>query len=133
MLAILKWMFGWSGKCGSRLVVLNSWILHGEIWSGKQQAEGSEWRSLDDLLSLFNGANLVLEFYFLCSQNWSYNTVWVRIMDLNVVFSGESFHLSVASTLGTPIKIDMNSLNVVRGRFTRICIEISLNQPVVDI
>jgi hypothetical protein len=54
-------------------------------------------------------------------------------MDLNVVFSGESFHLSVASTLGTPIKIDMNSLNVVRGRFTRICIEISLNQPVVDI
>ncbi|KAJ6856835.1 hypothetical protein NC651_038503 [Populus alba x Populus x berolinensis] len=59
-------------------------------------------------------------------------SVWVRITDLNVVFNGESFHLSVASTLGTPIKIDMNSLNVVRGRFTRICIEISLNQPVVD-
>ena len=131
MLAILKWMFGWSGKCGSRLVVLNSWILHGEIWSGKQQAEGSEgpW---------------MIFYHYLMVRTWSSNfissaakidrtTVWVRIMDLNVVFSGESFHLSVASTLGTPIKIDMNSLNVVRGRFTRICIEISLNQPVVDI
>ena len=68
--------------------------------------------SLDDLRSLFNGANLVLEFCFSAAKI-DPTSVWVRITGLNVVFNGESFHLSMASTLGTPIKIDMNSLNVV--------------------
>ncbi|KAL9404358.1 hypothetical protein Peur_001330 [Populus x canadensis] len=61
----------------------------------------------------------------------NHTMVWVRIPSLNLVFYDENFLLIVASTLGTPIKVDMNTLNVERERFARICIEIDLNQPVV--
>jgi hypothetical protein len=58
-------------------------------------------------------------------------TVWVRLLDLNVLFYDESSLLVVASTLGSLIKVDMNTLKVERSRFARICVEITLNQPVV--
>ncbi|KAB5524180.1 hypothetical protein DKX38_021929 [Salix brachista] len=42
-----------------------------------------------------------------------------------------SFLLALASALGTPIKVDMNTVNVTRGKFARICIEVDLDKPVV--
>ncbi|KAF9667294.1 hypothetical protein SADUNF_Sadunf15G0007800 [Salix dunnii] len=57
--------------------------------------------------------------------------VWARIPDLNVVFYNESFLLTLASALGTPIRVDMNTVNVTRGKFARICIEVDLDKPVV--
>ena len=39
--------------------------------------------------------------------------------------------MALASGLGTPIKIDFNTLRVSRGKFTRVCVEIDLTKPVV--
>lgn len=58
-------------------------------------------------------------------------TVWIRFPGLNLVYYDESFLLALASVVGTPIKVDRNTLKVERGRFARICVEIDLNQPVV--
>jgi hypothetical protein len=57
--------------------------------------------------------------------------VWIRFPGLNLLFYDESFLLALASTIGTPIKVDTNTLNVERGRFARICVEIDLTKPVV--
>jgi hypothetical protein len=47
------------------------------------------------------------------------------------LFYDESFLLALASTIGTPVRVDTNTLNVERGRFARICVEIDLTKPVV--
>lgn len=55
-------------------------------------------------------------------------TVWIRFPGLNLVYYDESFLLALASVVGTPIKVDRNTLKVERGRFARICVEID-SQP----
>ncbi|PNX62864.1 hypothetical protein L195_g053212, partial [Trifolium pratense] len=57
--------------------------------------------------------------------------VWIRFPGLNLVYYDESFLLAMAAAVGKPIKVDTTTLNVERGRFARICIEIDLNEPVV--
>lgn len=58
-------------------------------------------------------------------------TVWIRFPGLNLVYYDESFLLALASAVGTPVRVDTNTLKVERGRFARICVEIDLNKPVV--
>jgi hypothetical protein len=53
--------------------------------------------------------------------------VWVRIPDLNVAYYDESFLLALATTLGAPVGVAMNTVNIEQGKFARICIEIDLN------
>ncbi|XP_020232532.1 uncharacterized protein LOC109812970 [Cajanus cajan] len=57
--------------------------------------------------------------------------VWVRFPRLGMVFYDESVLLTIASAIGKPIKVDLNTLNMTRGRFARVCVEIRLDQPVV--
>ncbi|XP_020218786.1 uncharacterized protein LOC109802009 [Cajanus cajan] len=57
--------------------------------------------------------------------------VWVRFPGLRMVFYDESVLLTIASAIGKPIKVDLNTLNMTRGRFARVCVEIRLDQPVV--
>ncbi|XP_045791942.1 uncharacterized protein LOC123886693 [Trifolium pratense] len=37
----------------------------------------------------------------------------------------------MASAIGRPIKVDINTLNVERGKFARVCVEVDLTVPVV--
>jgi hypothetical protein len=57
--------------------------------------------------------------------------VWIRFPGLNLLYYDESVLLGLASVVGTPIKVDNNTLKVERGRFARICVEIDLTLPVV--
>lgn len=56
--------------------------------------------------------------------------VWVR-PTLNVRYYDEDVLLAIASMVGKPVKIDLNTSKVARGRFARVCIQINLNQPMV--
>ncbi|XP_020232073.1 uncharacterized protein LOC109812500 [Cajanus cajan] len=47
------------------------------------------------------------------------------------MFYDESVLLTIASAIRKPIKVDLNTLNMTRGRFARVCVEINLNEPVV--
>jgi len=47
--------------------------------------------------------------------NWT--LVWARIPELNFVFYDEGFLLALGLALGTPIKVDINTVNVTRGKF----------------
>lgn len=56
--------------------------------------------------------------------------VWVRFPGLNLLWYDESFLMAMAAAVGTPVKVDRNTLGVVRGRFARVCVEIELHKPV---
>ncbi|KAJ6965987.1 hypothetical protein NC652_003770 [Populus alba x Populus x berolinensis] len=53
--------------------------------------------------------------------------VWLRILSYNLVFYDESFLMAMASTIGKPVKVDLYTLNVERGHFAHIYIEIYLD------
>jgi hypothetical protein len=57
--------------------------------------------------------------------------VWVRFPGLNLVYYDESFLMAMASAIGKPIKVDINTLKVERGRFARVCVEVDLTVSVV--
>jgi hypothetical protein len=95
-----------------------------------------------DRMKVMNGGPWMILDHYLTVRTWSpsfvsttakidWTLVWARIPDLNVVFYDEIFLLALASALGTPIKVDMNTVNVTRGKFARICIEVDLDKPVV--
>ncbi|KAK2421880.1 zinc ion binding / nucleic acid binding protein [Trifolium repens] len=43
----------------------------------------------------------------------------------------ESLLLALATAVGSPVKVDMHTLDASRGKFARVCIEIDLDKPVV--
>jgi hypothetical protein len=43
----------------------------------------------------------------------------------------ESLLLALATSVGTPVKVDVRTLEASRGKFARVCIEIDLDKPVV--
>lgn len=57
--------------------------------------------------------------------------VWMRFSGLNLLYYDESFLLSFATVVGTPIKVDSNTLKVERGHLSFICVEIDLTKLVV--
>lgn len=57
--------------------------------------------------------------------------VWVRIPSLNLIWYDESFPWTLASAIGKPVKVNLHTLRVARGKFARVCVEVDLNQPVV--
>jgi hypothetical protein len=57
--------------------------------------------------------------------------VWIRISGLGMQFFDESIILTLASGIGRPIRVDMNTVDMYRGRFARVCVEIDLDKPVV--
>lgn len=52
--------------------------------------------------------------------------VWVRLPGLDLLYYEESFLMALASAVGTPVRVDRNTLGVARGRFARVCVEIEL-------
>ena len=57
--------------------------------------------------------------------------VWIQFPRLNLLYYDESFLLALAAMVGKPVKVDRNTLNIERGRFARICVEIDLTQPLI--
>jgi hypothetical protein len=57
--------------------------------------------------------------------------VWIRISCLNLVYYDESVLWALTSMVDTPIKVDLHTLKVARGRFARMWVEIDITKPVV--
>jgi hypothetical protein len=96
----------------------------------------------DEKTRVINGGPWMIYDHYLAMRQWvpSFNAstatidktmVWIRIPSLNLVYYDESVLWAIASMVGNPIKVDLNTLTLARGRFARICVEIDLTQPVV--
>lgn len=57
--------------------------------------------------------------------------VWIRFPGLNLVYYDERLLLALVATIGTPVRVDTNTLKVQRGRFARVCVEVDLSTLVV--
>jgi len=95
-----------------------------------------------DRMKVIEGGPWMIFDHYLTVQSWSpefaspfekieKTMVWIRFPGLNLVFYDESILLALASTVGRPIRVDINTLDVRRGRFARVCVEIDLNKLVV--
>lgn len=81
--------------------------------------------------------------HYLAISNWSpyfvYSAarvkctqLWILFPSLNIAFYDENFLLAMVAAVGTPMRVDRNTLKVERGRFPRVCVEMNLNGPVVS-
>ncbi|GAU43449.1 hypothetical protein TSUD_140860 [Trifolium subterraneum] len=57
--------------------------------------------------------------------------VWIRFPSLGMEYYDESLLLVLASAVGTPVKVDIHTLNASRGKFAIVCIKIDLDKPVI--
>ncbi|GAU10489.1 hypothetical protein TSUD_421890, partial [Trifolium subterraneum] len=95
----------------------------------------------EDKNKVINGGPWMIYDHYLAISNWTptFNAatakidktmVWIRIPSLNLVYYDESVLWALSSMVGTPVKVDLHTQNVARGRFARMCVEIDLGQPV---
>ncbi|RZB75177.1 hypothetical protein D0Y65_033878 [Glycine soja] len=95
----------------------------------------------DKILVMDGGPWMVFDHY-LAVQLWTPEFValtatinktmmWIRFPGLNLYFYDESVMLSLATTVGRPIKVDANTLDVKRGKFARVCVEVDTNKPMI--
>ncbi|GAU49878.1 hypothetical protein TSUD_408170 [Trifolium subterraneum] len=100
------------------------------------------WKLTGDKNKVINGGPWIIYDHILAVSQWTptFNAVtaridktmvWIRIPSLNLVYYDESLLWALASMVGTPIKVDLHTLKVARGRFARMCVEIDLTKPVV--
>ncbi|CAA0842215.1 Unknown protein [Striga hermonthica] len=89
-----------------------------------------------------NGGPWMLSGHYVTVQKWTpqfnpfndvieHTLVWIQFSGLNIAMFDENIMFCLASMVGTPIRIDLNTSNVERGKYARACIQIDLNQPVV--
>lgn len=57
--------------------------------------------------------------------------VWIRFPGLNVFYYDESILLAMAAVVGRLAKVDTNTLDVKRGSFASVCVEMNLTKPIV--
>ncbi|PNX59710.1 hypothetical protein L195_g051557, partial [Trifolium pratense] len=97
---------------------------------------------VEDKNKVVNGGPWMIYDRYLAVRHWSpsfnANTakidrtmVWIRIPNLNLLYYDESVLWALASMVGTPVKVDLHTLRVDRGRFARMCVELDLTKPVV--
>jgi len=97
---------------------------------------------LEDKNKVINGDPWMIYDHILAVSQWSskFNAttatidktmVWIRIPRLNIVYYDKSLLWALASMVGNPVKVDLHTLKVARGRFARMCVEIDLTNPVV--
>ena len=96
----------------------------------------------DQITKVINRGSWMLFYHYLAVCNWSSDfnlvttkknqtMVWKRIPSLKLVFYDESFLLVMAIIVSTPVKVDLNTLNMERGKSARVCLEIDLEQPIM--
>ncbi|XP_057452752.1 uncharacterized protein LOC130744598 [Lotus japonicus] len=93
----------------------------------KKVMEGGPWMIFDHYLAVTQWTRE----FIAPTTKVTTTLVWIRIPGLNATYFDASFLMSVAKLVGTPIRVDMNTLTAERGKFARICVELDLTKPVL--
>lgn len=59
--------------------------------------------------------------------------VWIRIPRLPLEFFDETILMRVGNELGKAVKIDTNTMQVARGKYARVCVEVDLSKPLTSV
>ncbi|XP_025647149.1 uncharacterized protein [Arachis hypogaea] len=66
-----------------------------------------------------------------CENTFGSTMVWIRITGLNINYYQERTMKMIASSVGKPIRIDLATKSVERGKYARACVQINLGLPVI--
>ena len=56
---------------------------------------------------------------------------WIRLPDLPIEFYDPTILKKIGSTIGPMLRIDSHTINRERGRFTKLCIQINIDKPLI--
>ena len=57
--------------------------------------------------------------------------MWIRLSELLIEFYEPSALLKIGKAIGLVLRIDANTVNGVRGRFARMCLQVNLDKPLI--
>ncbi|XP_010481113.1 PREDICTED: uncharacterized protein LOC104759949 [Camelina sativa] len=94
----------------------------------------------EEYLSVLTGGPWIAFGSYLLTKVWSPDfdplrdeivttPVWVHLSNIPVNFYHPSILMRVAQGLGSPLRVDVTTLNYERARFSRICVEVDLQRP----
>lgn len=58
--------------------------------------------------------------------------IWVRLPELPIKFYNNSILQQIGNQLGDLLKVDARTIDNVRGRFSRLCIQVDLDSPLIS-
>ncbi|KAL7211244.1 hypothetical protein ACSBR2_014178 [Camellia fascicularis] len=58
--------------------------------------------------------------------------IWVRFPNLPIEYYNEKVLFHIAKALGVPLKVDIHTAMVARGKHARVCVEIDLRKPLIS-
>lgn len=55
----------------------------------------------------------------------------IRFPCLGMEYYDESVLMALAAAVGSPVRVDIRTIDVSRGKFARVCVELDLDKPVM--
>ena len=57
--------------------------------------------------------------------------VWVRFPHLPIEYFNRDFLMKNGARIGRPVKVDQATDQVLRGKFARLCVEVTITKPLL--
>ncbi|XP_028066485.1 uncharacterized protein LOC114269382 [Camellia sinensis] len=58
--------------------------------------------------------------------------IWVRFPNLPIEYYDEKVLYHISKVLGNPLKVDIKTAMVARGKYARVCVEMDLRKPLIS-
>lgn len=98
------------------------------------------FESKTDYFKVYTGGPWIVQDHYLTIRKWHGNfkadlataaktAVWLRFSMLPLEFYDEASIKKIAQELGKSLKVDMNTIDGIRGSYSRVCVEMDLSQP----
>ena len=96
----------------------------------------------EDRERVIQGGAWIVQDNYLAVKEWTpqfspsescfgHTMVWVKLSGLNMLYYYEKALRVIATTIGKPIRIDLTTQHLDRGRFAHVCVEVNLALPIV--
>lgn len=98
------------------------------------------FESRADYNKVYTGGPWIIQDHYLTVRKWQpqfkadmasaiKTAVWMRFKFLPYEFYDEESLLIIATKLGKPLKVDINTIDGLRGSYARVCVEFDLSKP----
>lgn len=93
-------------------------------------------------MKVLNGGPWMIFDHYLTILKWKPNfkpadssekttIVWVRFISIPLEMFDDDSLFGIGKAVGNTIKVDSNTVDMVRGRYARVCVELNLNKPLM--
>lgn len=98
------------------------------------------FESKADYNKVYTGGPWIIQDHYLTVRKWQpqfkadmavaiKTAVWMRFKFLPYEYYDEESLWTIAANLGKPLKVDINTIDGLRGSYARVCVELDLSKP----